>query len=443
MHPNGQMPAYEWMFSDVNPPVHAWAALRVYEMDRDLTGVADRAFLERVFHKLLLNFTWWVNRKDAGGRNIFQGGFLGLDNISPFNRSDPLPDGASIDQAGGTAWMAMYALNLMRIAIELAMTNSVYEDLATKFFEHFLSIAGAMADVGGTGQGLWNEEDGFFYDTLRTAEGSVIPLRLRSMVGLIPIFAVEVLDPSVFERLPGFTRRLNWFLKHRPELAQLVSRWVEPGAGEQRLLSLLRGHRLKSLLRRLLDEKEFLSDFGVRSLSKVYQAEPYILERERMRIEVRYTPGEAMGGLFGGNSNWRGPIWMPVNVLLIDAIRKFHSYFGADFKVECPTGSSQNKNLNEVADELCRRLGHLFLRAPDGRRPALGELGTDSIVGDFLLFYEYFNGDDGRGHGASHQTGWTALIANLLAPCRTRLSLSADQRDVAHGPLKGSHAARY
>jgi Glycosyl hydrolase family 63 C-terminal domain len=416
MHPNGQMPAYEWMFGDVNPPVHAWAALRVYEIDRDLTGIADTAFLERVLHRLLLNFTWWVNRKDAGGRNLFQGGFLGLDNISPFNRSDPLPNGATIDQADGTAWMGMYALNLMRIAIELAMFNPVYEDIATKFFEHFLSIAGAMADVGGTGQGLWNDEDGFFYDTLRTSDGRLIPLRLRSMVGLIPIFAVEVLDRSIFDKLPSFTRRLNWFLKHRPELAQLVSRWVEPGAGERHLLSLVRGHRLKSLLRRTLDEAEFLSDFGVRSLSKIYQAQPYTMENGGMRLEVSYTPGEATNGLFGGNSNWRGPIWMPVNFLLIDALRKFHTYFGADFTVECPTGSSQKKNLSEIADELSGRLRRLFLRNSDGKRPALAACGNGSVIGDFLLFHEYFNGDDGRGHGASHQTGWTALITNLLAP---------------------------
>ncbi len=419
MHPNGQMPAYEWMFGDVNPPIHAWAALRVYEIDQELTGIADTAFLERVLHKLLLNFTWWVNRKDAGGRNLFQGGFLGLDNISPFNRSDPLPNGATIDEADGTAWMGMYALNLMRIAIELAMFNPVYEDLATKFFEHFLSIAGAMADVGGTGQGLWHDKDGFFYDTLRTADGRVMPLQLRSMVGLIPIFAVEVLDRSVFDKLPGFTQRLNWFLKHRPELAQLVSRWVEPGAGERHLLSLLRGHRLKRLLSRMLDEAEFLSEFGIRSLSKVYQAQPYSLEYGGMRIEVSYTPGEAMNGLFGGNSNWRGPIWMPVNFLLIDALRKFHAYFGPDFTVECPSGSGQKMNLSEVADELSRRLARLFLRRPDGGRPALAGSKVGSTIGDFVLFYEYFNGDDGRGLGASHQTGWTALIANLLVPKET------------------------
>ncbi|GLS21103.1 glucosidase [Labrys miyagiensis] len=416
MHPNGQMPAYEWMFGDVNPPVHAWAALRVYEMDRDRTGVADTAFLERVLHKLLLNFTWWVNRKDTGGRNLFQGGFLGLDNISPFNRSDPLPDGMSIDQSDGTAWMAMYALNLMRISIELAMTNSVYEDIATKFFEHFLSIAGAMADVGGTGQGLWNDEDGFFYDTLKMEDGRIAPIRLRSMVGLIPIFAVEVLDQRVFEKLPGFTRRLHWFLKYRPHLAQLVSQWTEPGVGERHLLSLLRGHRLKSLLRRALDETEFLSDYGIRSLSKMHAIEPYRLDHRGMKLEVPYTPGEAMSGLFGGNSNWRGPIWMPVNFLLIDALRKFHGYFGPEFTVECPVGSGRDMNLSEVADELSHRLSRLFLRGSEGHRPALAaETRGGAVVGDHLLFHEYFHGDSGRGLGSSHQTGWTALIANLLA----------------------------
>ncbi|WP_413989316.1 MGH1-like glycoside hydrolase domain-containing protein [Labrys okinawensis] len=421
MHPNGQMPAYEWMFGDVNPPVHAWAALRVYETDRERTGIADTAFLERVLHKLLLNFTWWVNRKDAGGRNLFQGGFLGLDNISPFNRSDPLPDGTSIDQADGTAWMAMYALNLMRIAIELAMTNPVYEDIATKFFEHFLSIAGAMADVGGTGQGLWNDEDGFFYDTLRVADGQLTPIRLRSMVGLIPIFAVEVLDHNVFEKLPGFTRRLNWFLKYRPELAQLVSRWTEPGSGERRLLSLLRGQRLKDLLRRMLDETEFLSDYGIRSMSKAHAVKPYRLDFGGMQIEVPYTPGEAMSGLFGGNSNWRGPIWMPVNFLLIDALRRFYSYFGPEFMIECPSGSSQKMNLSEVADELGRRLSRLFLLGRDGRPSAgpVDEAGSPALIGNHLLFHEYFHGDTGRGLGASHQTGWTALIANVLTPVST------------------------
>ncbi|UWM78847.1 glucosidase (plasmid) [Rhizobium sp. WSM4643] len=411
MHPNGQLPAYEWEFGDVNPPVHAWAALKVYQMDRERIGVADTDFLKRIFHKLMLNFTWWVNRKDNDGRNIFQGGFLGLDNISPFNRSEVLPEGASIDQADGTAWMAMYALNLMRIALELAMTDPVYEDMATKFFEHFLSIAGAMADVAGSGQGLWNEADDFFYDVLHNGDGRIEPIPARSMIGLIPIFAVEVLDQAVFDKLPEFSKRLHWFLKHRPQLANLVPRWTEPGAGERSLLSLLHGDRLKKLLRRMLDEQEFLSEFGVRSMSKVHLEEPCSLNFAGMQVDAGYTPGEAQTGLFGGNSNWRGPIWMPVNFLLIDSLRKFHAYFGDDYRVECPVGSGVMFNLEEVAHELSRRLQSLFLKDENGRRPSVKSV---SSVDDHVLFHEYFHGDTGEGLGASHQTGWTGLIANLL-----------------------------
>ena len=416
MHPNGQLPAYEWEFGDVNPPVHAWAALRVYRADRAMTGVADTAFLERILHKLMLNFAWWVNRKDSGGRNIFQGGFLGLDNIGPFNRSEPMPDGAVIDQSDGTAWMAMYALNLMRMALELALQNPVYQDIATKFFEHFLLIAAAMADREGTGSSLWDEEDGFFYDVLRLPNGERVPIRLRSMVGLISIFAVEVLDPSLLEKLPEFSRRLQWVFRHRPALASLVSRWSEPGMGERSLLSLLRGHRLKRLLRRTLDETEFLSDFGLRSLSKAHGQTPFVLERGSMRVEVTYTPAESLSGLFGGNSNWRGPIWMPLNFMLIEALRSFHSYYGPEFQVECPVGSGQFLNLDQVADELARRLSRLFLPGRDGKRPALdgGQQGAGSSIDDLLLFHEYFDGDTGRGLGASHQTGWTALVATLL-----------------------------
>lgn len=414
MHPSGQLPAYEWNFSDVNPPVQAWAALKIYELDRQRTGVADTAFLERIMHKLMLNFTWWVNRKDADGRNLFQGGFLGLDNISPFNRSEALPDDTVLEQADGTAWMAMYALNLMKIATELAMADSVYEDLAAKYFEHFLLIAAAVVDVSGTGQGLWNEEDSFFYDVLRHKDGSTLPVRIRSLVGLIPIFAVEVLDEGIFDKLPHFASRLHWVLKNRPALASLVSNWTDPGHGERHLLSLLRGHRLKGLLRHVLDATEFLSDFGVRSLSKAHEATPYRFESGNIVIEVPYTPGEATSGLFGGNSNWRGPIWMPVNYLLIDALRKFHSYFGPEFVVECPTGSGRYCNLNDVADELSRRLTRLFL--PDqNAAPCMATATTDGgAIGSYLLFYEYFHGDTGRGLGAGHQTGWTALAANLL-----------------------------
>ena len=415
MHPNGQQPGYEWEFSDVNPPVQAWAAFRVYQIDRELTGVADTAFLERILHKLLLNFTWWVNRKDADGRNIFQGGFLGLDNIGPFNRSEPLPDGGIIDQADGTAWMAMYALNLLRIALEIAVVNPVYQDIATKFFEHFLTIAGAMAHAGDDDVSLWDEADGFFYDTLRLPDGSHVPLRLRSMVGLIPIFAVEVLDESIFDRLPDFTKRMRWFLQNRPQMAALVSRWNERGMGERHLLSLLRGHRLKRLLSRALDETEFLSDYGLRSLSKAHSEAPYVLQRNAAHYTVEYTPAESTSGLFGGNSNWRGPIWMPLNYLLIDSLRKFHSYYGPDFKVECPVGSKRFLDFGEVADELARRLARLVLPGSDGVIPAMARAAAlHGTIEGHWLFHEYFNGDTGEGLGASHQTGWTALVAALL-----------------------------
>ena len=418
MHPNGQLPAYEWAFDDVNPPVHAWAAWRVYEINREQHGgQGDRAFLERVFHRLMLNFTWWVNRKDADGRNIFEGGFLGLDNIGIFDRSAPLPTGGTINQSDGTAWMAMYTLNLMRIALELALEDHVYEDIASKFFEHFLYIAGAMTNIGGQGIGLWDETDEFYYDVLHLPDGERIPLRLRSMVGLIPLYAVEVLDASVFTRLPKFSARAHWFLEHRPQLAQLVSRWRDANAGELHLLSLLRGHRMKRLLSRMLDETEFLSDYGVRSLSKFYEKNPYVFEHAGNRIEVKYSPGECASDVFGGNSNWRGPVWFPVNFLIIESLQKFHSYYGDEFKVECPVGSGTLLNLGEVAAELSRRLCRLFLRDVAGQRPVLGDSPIeqdDPNFRDNMLFYEFFDGDTGKGLGAAHQTGWTALVSLLL-----------------------------
>ena len=417
MHPNGQFPAYEWAFGDVNPPVQAWAAWRLYEIDREQHGGrGDRAFLERVFHRLMLNFTWWVNRKDVEGRNIFQGGFLGLDNIGIFDRSAPLPTGGTINQADGTAWMAMYTLNLMRIALELALEDRVYEDIASKFFEHFLYIASAMTNIGGTGIGLWDEADEFYYDVLHLPNGERIPLRLRTIVGLIPLFAVEVLDASVFARLPAFSARTHWFLNHRPQLAQLVSRWRDPN-GEKHLLSLLRGHRMKRLLSRMLDETEFLSEYGVRSLSKYYQANPYVFEHAGHAITVNYVPGDSRSGIFGGNSNWRGPIWFPINFLLIEALQRFHSYYGEEFRVECPVGSGNMLHLGEVAAELSRRLCRLFLRGEDGRRPVCGDSAIeqhDPGFRDNLLFYEFFDGDTGKGLGAAHQTGWTALVSLLL-----------------------------
>ncbi|HWA57553.1 MAG TPA: hypothetical protein VG692_09885, partial [Gemmatimonadales bacterium] len=420
MHPNGQLPAYEWAFGDVNPPVHAWATWRVFQIDRKRRGgEGDLAFLERVFHKLMLNFTWWVNRKDAQGRNVFQGGFLGLDNIGVFDRSAPLPTGGYINQADGTAWMAMYSLNLMRIALELARHNRVYEDIATKFFEHFLHIAEAMTNIGDDGVGLWNEEDQFYYDVLSTPDNQLVPLKVRSMVGLIPLFAVETIDQALLDELPEFAARLKWFLDYRPDLAKLVSRWEEPGMGERRLLSLLRGHRMKRLLARMLDETEFLSDYGIRALSRHHEAHPYEFHVMGMPLRVKYQPAESDSGLFGGNSNWRGPIWFPVNYLLIESLQKFHHYYSDDFKVECPTGSGVYLTLAEVAEELSRRLGRIFLRDGQGRRAVSGthaKLQADPNFRDLLQFHEYFHGDTGRGVGAAHQTGWTGLIAKLLMP---------------------------
>jgi hypothetical protein len=425
MHPNGQLPAYEWAFGDVNPPVHAWATWRVFQMDRKQRRESnphdqgDLAFLERVFHKLMLNFNWWVNRKDAQGRNIFQGGFLGLDNIGVFDRSAPLPTGGFINQADGTAWMAMYSLNLMRIALELARHNHAYEDIATKFFEHFLHIVEAMNNIGDEGIGLWCDRDEFYYDALNLPSGESKALKVRSMVGLIPLFAVEVLEDRLLEELPEFRGRLEWFLNYRPDLAKLVSRWQERGMRGRHLLSLLRGHRMKSLLKRMLDETEFLSEYGVRALSKVHEREPYRLDTNGMRNEVAYWPAESLSGLFGGNSNWRGPIWMPVNYLLIESLQKFHHYYGDDFKIECPTGSGKFTTIAGVADELSRRLTRLFLKDDDGERPVLKyhpKLAADPNFKDYVLFHEYFHGDTGRGVGASHQTGWTGLIAKLLQP---------------------------
>ncbi len=420
MHPNGQLPAYEWAFGDVNPPVHAWATWRVFQIDRKQSGgTGDLMFLERVFQKLLLNFTWWVNRKDAHGMNIFQGGFLGLDNIGVFDRSAPLPTGGHIAQADGTSWMAMYSLNMMRIALELAKHNHVYEDMATKFFEHFLYIAGATANIGGEGINLWDYNDEFFYDVLHLPDDSRVPLKVRSMVGLIPLFAVETLDPDLLEQVPEFKERLEWFLNYRPDLANLVSRWNEPGKGERRLLSLLRGHRMKMLLKRMLDETEFLSDYGVRALSRYHHEHPYVFEVMGNPHTVSYQPGESDSGLFGGNSNWRGPIWFPVNYLLIESLQKFHHYYGDDFKIECPTGSGQFMAINEVANELSRRLARVFLKDENGKRPVFNyseKIQTDPHFRDYVLFHEYFHGDNGRGVGASHQTGWTGVVAKLLQP---------------------------
>ncbi len=416
LHPNGAVPAYEWNFNDVNPPVYAWATWRVYKIEKRATGRGDRAFLETLFHKLLLHFTWWVNRKDSEGNNIFQGGFLGLDNIGVFDRSTAVPRGGTLEQSDATSWMAMFSLNMMQIALELARDNSVYENIASKFFEHFLGIADAMNDLGGRGIGLWDPEDEFFYDVLHLPAGGYQRLKLRSLIGLIPLLAVETVEPDLLTKLPGFGARLEWYLNYRPDLAALVSRWHEPGAGDRRLLALVRGSRMKRLLRRMLDPKEFLSDHGVRSLSKYHERHPYELELGGARLRVGYEPGESQTGLFGGNSNWRGPIWFPINYLLIESLQKYHHYYSDDFRVECPTGSGVFLSLREIADELSRRLIKLFVADERGRRPFAGDdpRTRGPKWNEHLLFHEYFDGDTGRGLGASHQTGWTGLVAKLL-----------------------------
>ena len=417
MHPNGQLPAYEWALGDVNPPVHAWAAWRVYKIDKKQNGKGDRAFLVRVFHKLLLNFTWWVNRKDAEGMNVFQGGFLGLDNIGVFDRSAPLPTGGHIEQSDGTSWMAMYTLNLLAIALELAKEDPAYEDVASKFWEHFLYIANAMSHRGHDGQSMWNEGDGFFYDVLHLPDGSREPLKVRSMVGLIPLFAVETLDPELLAAMPSFTRRMHWFIENRPDLTANAACMRTEGQGERRLLSVVDQHKLRSVLRYMLDEREFLSPYGIRSVSRFHETDPYIFRADGTEYRVDYLPGESNSNLFGGNSNWRGPIWFPVNFLLIESLQRFHYYLGDEFKIEFPTGSGNMLTLWEVAAELSRRLSSIFLRNADDGRPVFGEIEkfqSDPHWQDLVLFHEYFHGDTGTGIGASHQTGWTGLVAKLI-----------------------------
>jgi Mannosylglycerate hydrolase MGH1-like glycoside hydrolase domain len=416
MHPNGQLPAYEWAFGDVNPPVHAWAAWRVYKVEKKRRGEGDRKFLERIFQKLLLNFTWWVNRKDAEGRNVFQGGFLGLDNIGVFDRSAPLPTGGHIEQSDGTSWMGMYCLNMLAIALELARENSAYEDVASKFFEHFVYICDAMNNLGGENIALWDAKDGFYYDVLHMSDGRRFPLKVRSMVGLIPLFAVETLDPTVIDGLPGFKRRMQWFIENRPKLGENIE--IEStDEGPRRFLSLVNRHRLKSVLGYMLDESEFLSTYGIRAISRYHLDHPYTLPINGMEYRVDYEPAESTTGLFGGNSNWRGPIWFPVNYLLIESLQKFHFFLGDNFKVECPKGSGESLNLWDIAGEISQRLTRIFLQDEAGRRPVFGgteKFQQDPHWRDLIPFYEYFHGDNGAGIGASHQTGWTALVAKLI-----------------------------
>lgn len=416
MHPNGQIPAYEWKLSDVNPPVHAWAAWRVYKIEERIRGRADRDFLERVFHKLLLNFTWWVNRKDPEGHNVFQGGFLGLDNIGVFDRSN-IPEGLTLQQSDSTSWMAMYSLNMMRIALELAQENRVYSDVASKFFEHFVFISHAMHGFGSEEVELWDEHDGFYYDVLLRRDGLPQKLRVRSLVGLIPLFAVETIDPELIENLPGFRSRMEWFIENRPWFRQHVTTTTDADGRKRRLLSIVSPQRLPRVLRLMLDESEFLSEHGIRSLSRFHKERPYRIAIDGKTYGVKYEPAESETYLFGGNSNWRGPVWFPVNYLLIESLQRFHYYLGDDWKVECPTGSGNLRNLWDVAVEVSRRLNRLFLCDGEGKRAAFGReriFQENPHFCDHLLFHEYFNGDDGAGLGASHQTGWTGLAAKLL-----------------------------
>ncbi|HTZ49088.1 MAG TPA: glucosidase [Verrucomicrobiae bacterium] len=417
MHPNGQLPAYEWAFGDVNPPVHAWAAWRVYKIDRRLRGVADRAFLEKVFHKLLLNFTWWVNRKDPDGHNIFQGGFLGLDNIGVFDRSAPLPTGGHLEQSDGTSWMGMYCLNMLAIALELAKEDMAYEDVASKFFEHFVHIAHAMNDIGTNSRSLWDDADGFYYDVLHLPSGEDYFMKIRSIVGLIPLFAVETLEPEVVDRLQGFKRRMQWFIDNHADVPEHIEMTQRSPRGVRRLLSLANRKQLKRILKRMLDEGEFLSGHGIRALSRYHLDHPYEVQVDGHVSRVDYDPAESTSGIFGGNSNWRGPVWFPLNYLLIESLQKFHHYYGEDFKVECPTYSGTEIDLWQVAAEISRRLTRLFLRDKSGNRPFAGNndvFNKDPHWRDLILFFEYFNGENGAGLGASHQTGWTGLVAKLL-----------------------------
>ncbi|MDX2190762.1 MAG: glucosidase [Bacteroidota bacterium] len=417
MHPNGQIPAYEWNFSDVNPPVHAWACIRVFQIERDLYGVSDYSFLERTFHKLMINFTWWVNQKDSEGKNIFEGGFLGMDNIGVFDRSRPLPTGGKLDQADGTSWIAMYCLNMLKISLNLAQKNSVYEDAASKFLEHFMYIAGAIANIEGSALNLWDEEDEFFYDVLNLHNSHFTPIKIRSMVGLVPMFAVETIEPDHLESLPHFKRRLEWFLNYKPKYNTLISAWKDPSKGIRRRFSIIKGSKLKKVLKRMLDESEFLSDYGIRSLSKYHKDNPYIFKHEGHEYSVNYTPGESESSMFGGNSNWRGPIWFPVNYMIIESLNKFYTYYGEDYKVEYPTGSGNMLDLSQIADELRLRMINMFARNKVGHRAIHGnnkKLQTDPHFKDYITFYEYFHGDTGTGLGATHQTGWTGLIAEMI-----------------------------
>ena len=417
MHPNGQIPAYEWAFGDCNPPVHAWAAIRVHQIEEKMYGRKDRMFLERVFQKLLINFTWWVNRKDSEGNNIFEGGFLGLDNIGAFDRTKGLPSGGRLEQADGTSWMATYCLNLLAISLELAKEDPVYEDVATKFFEHFVYIGTALNRMGGREGGLWDEQDGYYFDALKLPDGRCFPIRAHSIAGLIPAFAIAISDRDSLQRFPDFAKRSRWFARYRPELLGSLADITHRGVADRIRLALVDSNKLERILDRVLDESGMLSPFGVRSVSKRHAAAPFVLELDGQRFVLDYEPGESTTGLFGGNSNWRGPVWFPLNFLLIEAVQKHHYFLGDEFKVTLPTGSGKVATLWDVTTDLSHRLIRIFLRDETGRRPLYGQrekFQTDPHWRDLILFYEYFHGDTGAGLGASHQTGWTGVVAKLI-----------------------------
>jgi hypothetical protein len=416
LHPSGQIPAYEWNFGDVNPPVHAWSTIFTYRLDEAARGEGDIDWLERSFHKLLLNFTWWVNRKDRSGNNVFEGGFLGLDNIGVFDRSAPLPTGGYLEQADGTAWMALFCQNMLEIAVELALATPAYLDMCLKFIEHYLWIASSLVHAG-EDVGMWDDEDGFFYDVLRLPDGRATRLKVHSMVGLLPLCAVTVFEGRLVQKYPEIVPRMRQFLEARPELRAMIHDPAQAGEHGRRLASALNEEKLRRVLARMLDEQEFLSPYGIRSLSKYHAEHPYVFRTAEQEYRVGYLPAESDSGMFGGNSNWRGPIWMPVNGLIVRALLQYYAYYGDRFTVECPTGSGRQMTLYQVAEEISRRLASTFLRDADGRRPVSGGnpmLQDDPHFRDLILFYEYFHGDDGAGLGASHQTGWTGIVARLM-----------------------------
>jgi hypothetical protein len=417
LHPNGQLPAYEWNFGDVNPPVHAWALRTIYEIEKEIRGEGDLAFLKDAFHKLMLNFTWWVNRKDPDGHNVFEGGFLGLDNIGVFDRSSPLPTGGHLEQADGTAWMAFYSLSMLQLALELALHDPAYQAMASKFFEHFLWIHAAMDRIGEHADELWDEADGFFYDVLRLPDGRAARLKVRSLVGLLPIAASTIVEPEMVTGLPLFMERVGWLNEHRPQLVANIPSLTRPGVEDRRLLAVLDEGKLRRVLSRMLDEEEFLGPYGIRSISRYHLEHPYRVHVGGMEYRVDYLPAESNTGMFGGNSNWRGPVWFPMNFLLVRGLIQLHAYYGDTFTIECPTGTGQKMTLWQVSQEIALRLARIFLRDAQGHRPVYG--GTDKFQSDphwreNILFYEYYHGDNGAGLGASHQTGWTGLVARLL-----------------------------